>query len=151
MFRPVASAAVLLAALFGCGQAPDPSPDVTRNVDLQQIAKAARRPDITAEKIAADIVGRKLSIPELHGEGPDEPWVFDANEFIRVNIQEDTVTRTGGETLVIFVTTRSHPKPDKTQINVAGKLEVQYEWKADKWVLTTIRNLTARYTVSGPA
>ena len=151
MIRRTASAAVLLAALTGCGQAPDATPTVTRQVDLKQIAKAARRPDITAEKIAGDIVGRKLSIPELHGDGPDEPWVFDASEFIQVNIQEDTVTSTGGETLVIFVTTRSHVKPDKTQIHVAGKLELQYEWKADKWVLATIRNLTTRYTVTGPS
>jgi hypothetical protein len=151
LFRPGAIAVVLLVALTGCGQAPDPSPTVTRKVDLQQIANNARRPDITAEKIAGDIVGKKLSIPELHGGGADEPWIFDASEFIRVNIQEDTVTSTGGETLVIFVTTRSHPKPDKTQIHVAGKLEVQYEWKADKWVLATIRNLTTRYTVAGPA
>ena len=144
----MASAVVLVAALTGCGQAPDPSPNVTHQVDLQHIAKAARRPDITAEKIAGDIVGRKLSIPELHGDGVDEPWIFDASEFIHVDIQEDTATSNSGETLVIFVTTRSNPKPDKTTIHVAGKLELQYEWKADKWVLATIRNLTARYTVA---
>ena len=148
MIRPITIAAVVLAALTSCGQAPAPSPTVTRKVDLQQIAKNARRPDLTSEKIAGDIVGRKLSIPELHGDGADELWVFDASEFIHVNIQEDTVTTTGGETLVVFVTTRSDPKPDKSQIYVAGKLELQYEWKADKWVLATIRNLTARYTIT---
>jgi hypothetical protein len=151
MIRRITSAAVVLAALTSCGQAPDPSPTVTRKVDLQQIAKNARRPDITAEKIAGDIVGRKLSIPELHGAGAVEPWIFDASESIRVDIQEDTVTSNGGETLVVFVTTRSHLKPDKTQIHVAGKLEIQYEWKVDKWVLAGIRNLTTRYTVTGPA
>ena len=57
----------------------------------------------------------------------------------------------GGETLVVFVTTRSNPKPGKTQIRVARKLELQYEWKTDKWVLATIRNLTVRYTIAGPA
>ena len=40
---------------------------------------------------------------------------------------------------------------NKTQIRVAGKLELQYEWKTDKWVLATIRNLTVRYTIAGPA
>ena len=97
------------------------------------------------------MVGKKLAIPELHGDGAEEPWVFDASEFIHINIQENTVTSTGGETLVVFVTTRSNPKPDKTQIRVAGKLELQYEWKADRWGLATIRNLTVRYTVAGPA
>jgi hypothetical protein len=151
MIRPITSAAVVLAALTSCGQAPDLSPTVTRKIDLQQIANNARRPDLTAEKIAGDIVGKKLAIPVLHGDGADELWIFDASEFIHVNIQEDTVTSTGGETLVIFVTTRSNPKSDKTQIHVAGKLELQYEWKADKWVLATIRNLTTRYTVARPA
>ena len=151
MIRAIKRVAVALLALAGCGQAPDPSPTVISKPDLQQIAKNARRPDITAEKIAGDIVGRKLSIPELHGDGAAEPWIFDASESIHVNIQENTVTSTEGVTLVAFVTTRSHPKPDKTQIRVAGKLELQYEWKADKWVLATIRNLTVRYTIAGAA
>src|SRR5437588_323659 len=121
MSRAISSVVIMLLALPGCGQAPESSPTVSGKADVQQIARNARRPDITAEKIAADIVGKKLSIPELHGDGADEPWVFDAGESIHVNIQEDTVTSTGGETLVIFVTTRSNPKPDKKQIHVAGK------------------------------
>ena len=150
MVRAITSAAIVLLALTGCGQAPDPSPTVTRKPDLQQIAKNARRPEITAEKIVGDIVGKKLAIPELHGDGAVEQWIFDADEFRQANIQEKTVTSTG-ETLVVFLITRSNLKPDKTQIHVAGKLELQYEWNADKWVLATIRNLTARYTVAGPA
>jgi hypothetical protein len=150
MIRRITSAAVVLVALTSCGQAPDPSPTVTRNPDQQQIAKDASRPEITAEKVAGDIVGKKLSIPELHGNGAAEQWIFDADEFRQANIQEQTVTSTG-ETLVVFVITRSIPKPDKAQIHVAGKLELQYVWKADKWVLATVRNLTVRYTVAGPA
>lgn len=135
----------MLLALTGCGQAPDPTPTVTRKPDLEQIAKDARRPEITAEKIAGDIVGKKLSIPGLHGDEPAEQWTFAAGELRQVNIQEMTVTSTG-ETLVVFVTTGSIPRPNKTNIQIGGKLELQYEWKADKWVLATIRNLTVRYT-----
>src|SRR5258706_9142032 len=112
MIRTITSVAMILVALTGCGQVPDPSPTVTRKPDLQQIAMNARRPEITAEKIAGDIVGKKLAIPELHGNGALEQWVFDADEFRQANIQENTVTSTG-ETLVVFVITRSNPKPDK--------------------------------------
>jgi hypothetical protein len=150
MIRAILSVAAMLLALTGCGQAPDLTPTVTRNPDQQQIAKDARRPEITAEKVAGDIVGKKLSIPELHGNGAAEQWIFDADEFRQANIQEQTVTSTG-ETLVVFVTTGSIPRPNKAQIHIAGKLELQYEWKADKWVLATIRNLTVRYTVAAHA
>lgn len=145
MVRAITSVAIMLLALTGCGQAPDPTPTVTRKPDLEQIAKDARRPEITAEKIAGDIVGKKLSIPGLHGDEPAEQWTFAAGELRQVNIQEMTVTSTG-ETLVVFVTTGSIPRPNKTNIQIGGKLELQYEWKADKWVLATIRNLTVRYT-----
>jgi hypothetical protein len=150
MIRAINSVAVAFLALAGCGQAPDLSPTVTRKADLQQIAKDARRPEITAEKVAGDIVGKKLSIPEVHGDEAEEPWTIAASEIRQVNIQEQTVTRTG-ETLVVFVTTGSIPRPNKAQIQIAGKLELHYEWKADKWVLTTVRNLTVRYTIAGPA
>ena len=145
MVRAITGVAIMLLALTGCGQAPDPTPTVTRKPDLEQIAKDARRPEITAEKIAGDIVGKKLSIPGLHGDEPAEQWTFAAGELRQVNIQEMTVTSTG-ETLVVFVTTGSIPRPNKTNIQIGGKLELQYEWKADKWVLATIRNLTVRYT-----
>jgi hypothetical protein len=151
MIRAILIVAIVLPALAGCGQAPDPTPTVMGKADLQEIARSARRPDITADKIAGDLVGRKLSIPELNGGGADQQWIFDASQFIRINIQQDTVTSTGGKTLVIFLTTRSNPKSGKTQIHIAGKLELQYEWKADKWVLATVRNLTAHYTAAGPA
>src|SRR3954469_10393025 len=150
MIRTNLSVAIALLALSGCGQAPEPSPTAIGRSDLPQNAKDVRRPEITAGKIAADIIGKKLSIPELHGDGPDEQWIFDASEFLQVNIQEKTDTR-AGETFVAFVVTRSNPAPNQAQIHVAGKLELQYEWKADKWVLATIRNLTVRYTASGPA
>jgi len=144
------NAAIVLLALAGCGQAPDPSPTITGKADLQQIAKDARRPDITAEKIAGDMVGKKVSIPEVHGYEPAEQWTFAASEIRQVNIQEMTVT-SAGETLVVFVTTGSIPRPKKTNIQIGGKLELQYEWKTDKWVLATIRNLTVRYTPAAPA
>ena len=140
----------MLLALTGCGQAPDPSPTITGNADLQQIATDARRPEITAAQIAGDIVGKKLLIPELHGDKADEQWTFAASEFRQVYIQEQTVT-SSGETLVVFVTTGNVPRPHKAPIHIAGKLELQYVWKADKWVLATVRNMTVRYTAAGPA
>lgn len=148
MIRVVMNAAAVLLALTGCGQAPDPAPTGTRKPDLQEIAKNARRPEITAETIAGDIAGKKLSVPELHGDYAEEQWTIDAGAIRQLNIQEKTVTG-NGETLVVFVTTASMQKPNKAKIQIAGKLELQYEWK-DKWVLATVRNLTVRYTVAPP-
>ena len=99
--------------------------------------------------IAGDIVGKKVSIPELTGDGAKNQWTFEASEFRQINIQEKYLTNTG-LTLATFITTRNNPKPGEAQIHVSGKLELQYEWKTGQWVLATVKNLTFRYTVGVP-
>jgi hypothetical protein len=149
MLRFVLTFSTILFTLMGCGQAPDPTSTVTGKPDTQQLVQNARRPEITTEKIAGDIVGKKVTVSELTGDGADVQWTFEASEFRQVNILEKNITNTG-LTLVIFMTTRNNPKPDKAQIHASGKLELQYEWKAGQWVLATAKNLTFRYTVGGP-
>jgi hypothetical protein len=149
MLRIILSSSAMLFALAGCGQAPDPSSTATGKPDPLQLVQNSRRPEITTEKIASDIVGRVVKISELTGDGPTDEWTFEASEFRQVNIVEKNLTNTG-LTLVIFMTTRSNPKPDEAQIHVSGKLELLYEWKAGLWVLATLKNLTFRYTVGVP-
>src|SRR5664279_4229505 len=133
MLRTVLSFTAIFFGLTGCGQAPDPSPTVAGKSDPHQLVQNARRPEITSEKIADDIVGKKVSITEMTGDGPEDEWTFDASEFRQVNILEKNITNTG-LTLVTFMTTRNNPKRDEAQIHVSGKLQLQYEWKAGRWV-----------------
>jgi hypothetical protein len=149
MRRTSLSLAVMLVVLTGCGQAPDPSSTVTATPNSLQLVQNAHRPELTSEKIASDIVGKVIKIAELTGGGPEDEWTFETSEFRQVNILEKSVTNTG-LTLVIFMTTRNNPKPDESQVQVSGKLELQYEWKAGQWTLANVKNLTFRYTVGVP-
>jgi hypothetical protein len=108
------------------------------------------KPEIAAGKIESDIVGQVVQIAELTGAGPETEWTFDAGEFRQVDILEKHMTEQG-LTLVIFMMTRNNPRPDEDPVQVSGKLRVQYEWRAGKWILTTIENLTFRYSVGRSA
>ena len=63
-----------------------------------------------------------------------------------MEILERTVTESGA-TLVIFLTTRNNPRPDENPVQVSGKLQLQYKWRAGYWVLATVENLTFRYSI----
>jgi hypothetical protein len=149
MLRTILSLTTIFIALTGCGQAPDPSATVTATPNSLQLVQNARRPEITSEKIASDMVGKAVKISELTGGGPEDAWTFETSEFRQVNILEKNVTN-AGLTLVIFMTTRNNPKPDESHVQVSGKLELQYEWKAGQWALANVKNLTFRYTVGVP-
>jgi hypothetical protein len=135
--------------LSGCGQASDPAPTVTRKPDLQQLAQHARRPEVTTEKIARDIVGKQVAVAEQNGDGAVKEWTFEAGDFRQINIQETYITNTG-VALIIFMATRNTVKPGAAPHHVAGKIELQYKWSAGQWVLATLKNLTFRYTVANP-
>jgi hypothetical protein len=102
--------------------------------------------EVTPEKIASDVVGQAVQIAELTGAGPEDKWTFEGEEFRQVDILEKHRTETE-YTLVIFMTTRNNPKPGEVQVQVSGKLRLQYALKAGLWALTTIENLTFRYSV----
>ena len=104
---------------------------------------------ITTDKIASDIVGRKLGMSELDRDGRVEEWTLEPGAFRQINIQQTIVTNTG-LTLVIFMTTRNNLKPYAVQAHAAGKLELLYEWKAGQWVLAGVGNLTFRYMAGVP-
>lgn len=146
MVRIVLSVTAILFALTGCSPAPESTSNVTPSPGELRLVQEAVKPDIAAEKIGSDIVGRAVHVAELTGAGPETEWTFEAGEFRQVDILEKHVTEKG-LTLVIFMMTRNNPRPDEDAVQVSGKLQLQYEWRAGKWILTTIENLTFRYSV----
>ena len=153
MNRTVLGVAAILFVLTGCMQATESSPNATRNPavpagngERPNFVQESANSEVTAEKIVSDIVGRVVQVSELTGAGPATEWTFDADEFRQVDILEKHLTEKG-LTLVIFMTTRNNPGPDEDHVQVSGKLQLQYERRAGQWILTTIGNLTFRYSV----
>jgi hypothetical protein len=146
MIRAIWSVAAILIALTGCGPAAESTSNVARNAHGLQPVQQSGRPEITTANISSDIVGRKVPILELTGSGPEDEWTFDAAEFRQADILEKRMTQ-NGLTLVIFMTTRNNPGPDEIQLQVTGKLQLRYEWRAGKWMLVSVENLTFRYSV----
>jgi hypothetical protein len=153
MDRTVLGIMAILFALTGCVPAPESSSNVTRNPavpagdrDLLHFVQESGKPEVTAEKIGSDVVGRVIQVSELTGTGPATEWTFDADEFRQVDILEKHLTEKG-LTLLIFMTTRNNPGADEDHVQVSGKLQLQYERRAGQWILTTIENLTFRYSV----
>ena len=153
MIRTGLSIAAMLVALTGCGPAPDATSTVTPGAaapaskpDVLHVAQASDKPEITPEKIGQDMVGRVVKISDAAGARPPDEWTFEAAEFRQVEILE----KQGAEnklTVVILMTTRNNPLPTEDHVQVTGKLQLQYEWRAGQWTLTGIQNLSFRYTV----
>lgn len=102
--------------------------------------------EVNAEKIARDIVGKVVRVSQSSGMGGGNEWTFDADEFRRVVILEAKDTPKG-RALVIYVTTQNNPAANEEQVQVSGKLQLDYDRQAGNWVLTGIENLSFRYTV----
>jgi len=152
MARMTLSITAMLVALAGCSPAPESSPSAADRAlpagsrdDLRPV-QAADRPAITAEKIKGDLVGRKVEVSDISSQGPDTEWTFEADEFKQVEILERHATEQG-LTVDIYITTRNNPKPDEDSVQVSGKLQLHYEWRLVRWVLTRVDNLTFRYSV----
>ena len=153
MDRTVLSVTAILFVLTGCVPAPESSSNVTRNPAVPagnpgvlDFVQESGKPEVTAEKIVSDIVGRVVQVSELTGAGPATQWTFEADEFRHVDILERHRTEKG-LTLVIFMTTRNNPRPDEDSVQVSGKLQLQYERRVGQWLLTTIENLTFAYSL----
>lgn len=146
MNRTLLSVAALLLALIGCGPAPDVSSTAARDAKRLQPVQDSGRPEISAEKIVRDITGRVVKVSDLKRAGPRTAWTFDADEFRQVEILERSATESG-TTLVIFITTRNNPRADEDAVQVSGKLQLQYRWRAGQWALATVENLTFRYSI----
>ena len=145
MMRNVVSMTAIAICLAACGPAAGPATDSTRSTDRVQPVQHPDKAEVSPEKVEADVVGRVVRVSELTG-GAETEWTFDAEEFRHVDVlqRQDTA---GGQALVVFMTTRNAPAAGEDQVQVSGKLQLQYERRAGKWFLTRIENLSFRYTV----
>ena len=136
---------LLATNLAGCGPAAEPPPAASRSAPALQPVQQAEHAEITPEKIAGDLVGRKVRVSDTDGANENE-WTFEPAEFRRVAIVE---RKTGdkGETVVVFVTTQNNPEGQEDQIRVSGKLQLTYVRKGADWVLSNIENISFQYTI----
>ena len=145
MISNVVSITVIAICLAACGPAAGPVADSTRSAERVQPVQHPDKAEVSPEKVEADVIGRVVRVSELTGGGETE-WTFDAQEFRHVDVLQRRDTA-GGQTLVVFMTTRNAPAAGEDQVQVSGKLQLQYERKAGKWFLNRIENLSFRYTV----
>ncbi len=133
----------LVAAIAGCS--PERDTQTARSQPALKSVQQSQNSEITPDKIATDIVGRKIRISDTGGANQNE-WTFEASEFRRVAIIERKTTGKG-ETLVVFVTTQNNPESNEEQVRVAGKLQLTYVRKGGQWVLSEIENLNFQYSI----
>ena len=139
-------ATAIFFAVAACSPAPERSAENARGVERLQPVQLPEKGDVGPEKIESDIVGRIVRVSDVSGAGNPTEWTFEKKEYRHVEVLERKVNG-NIQTLVVFVTTRSNPDADEEQVQVSGKLQLNYERKAGQWVLTGIENLSFRYSV----
>ena len=146
MIRAILIPVAIVAGLAGCGAKPDSSgvsPSAGDAGSLRSV-QSSEKPEITADRISKDVVGRALVIPEVSGAGPNDKWTFEADEYRRIDILDRRPTAAGLD-LLVFMLTRS--RPGEGDVQVSGQLKLRYEWKGKQWVLRSIENVSFRYSV----
>jgi hypothetical protein len=146
MFRINLVAIALSCAVAACSPASQSSADGPSGPAIRTASQNAPQPEITAENIVRDVIGRVVKITEVNGDRPPTDWTFEADEFKQVEILEREATPVAA-VITVFMITRNNPGPDDDAVQVSGKLRLHYQHKGGKWVLTTIENLTFRYTI----
>lgn len=148
MIRTILITVAIVSGFAGCGAKPESPglpPSVENRGSLLSV-QSADRPEITPGKISKDVVGRVLDVPEQSGSGPNDQWTFDAGEYRHIQILEQRAT-TSGVDLLVFMLSRSNPKPAEADVQVSGNLRLHYEWKGKQWVLRSIENVSFRYSL----
>jgi hypothetical protein len=146
VFRINPVAIALFCTVSACSPAPQSSAGGPSGAAIQTANQDAPRPEITAEKIVRDVIGRVVKVTEANGESPPTDWMFEADEFRQVEILEREAASAAAE-ITVFMTTRNNPGPDDEAVQVSGKLRLHYQRKGGEWVLMTIENLNFRYTI----
>lgn len=146
MFRINPVAIALLFTVAACSPPPESSTGGASGLAIQTANQDAAQPAITAETIVRDVIGHIVKITEAVGDSSPTDWTFEADEFKQVEILEREATPAEAA-ITVFMTTRNNPGPDEKAIQVSGKLRLHYQRKGGAWVLTTIENLTFRYTI----
>ena len=146
MIRAILISVAIVASLAGCGAKPDSSglPPAAGDAGSLRSVQSSEKPEITADRVSKDVVGRALVIPEVSGAGPNDKWTFEADEYRRIDILDRRFTAAGLD-LLVFMLTRS--RPGEGNVQVSGQLKLRYEWKGKQWVLRSIENVSFRYSV----
>ena len=146
MMKTFPAVALVLLLGAGCGPSPQSTSDNNRSADRLQAVQHPDKAVVSPEQVASDIVGRVVRVSDLSGNADPTEWTFESKEFRHVDILESN-TLGNVQTVVVFVTTRNNPVADEEQVQVSGKLQLVYERKGSKWVLTKIQNVNFRYSV----
>lgn len=146
MFRINPVAIALFCAVAACSPPPQSSAGGPSGPAIRTANQDAPQPEITVEKIVRDVIRRVVKVAGVNGDSPPTDWTFEADEFKQVKILEREATPAAA-TITVFMTTRNNPGPDDEAVQVSGKLRLHYRRKGGEWVLTTIENLTFRYTI----
>ena len=139
-------AVTLICTVAACSPAPESASRGAANPAIQTANQDAAQTEITVEKILRDVVGRVVMITEVDGDGVPTDWTFEAGEFKQAEILEREATATAA-VITVFMTTRNNPGREEDPVQVSGKLRLHYQRKGSAWVLSTIDNLTFRYTI----
>jgi hypothetical protein len=146
MFRINPVAIAFFCVVAACSPAPETSAGGPSGPSIQTASQDAPLPEITAEKIVRDVIGRVVKITDVEGDSPPADWTFEADEFRQVEILERKASP-ARVAITVFMTTRNDPGQDEVVLQVSGKLTLHYQRKGGEWVLSTIENLTFRYTI----
>ena len=151
LLRSLVAVAAMVLVAAGCGPAREPAQGAAPGQPASAGGEPLRvkdngRPEITSQGISRDVVGKVIRVEEIHGTQPGTEWTFEADEYRRIDIRERRPTATGVD-LLVFMLTKNNPRPDEEDVQVAGQLRMSYEWKAGKWVLQKIENVSFRYSV----
>jgi len=146
MMKTFPAIALVLLLGAGCSPSPQSTSDNNRSADRLQAVQHPDKAVVSPEQVASDIVGRVVRVSDLSGNADPTEWTFESKEFRHVDILESK-TLGNIQTVVVFVTTRNNPVADEEQVQVSGKLQLVYERKGSKWVLTKIQNVNFRYSV----
>jgi hypothetical protein len=148
--RTILGLVAVAALLSACSVESPDSAQTARGVSDAQSAtlpvQLAQKPEITVAKLLKDVVGKKVAVPDSAGQSQPMEWTFEADEPKSAEILE-TQPNAGGMSLVIQMSTSGAPGSDDANVQLSGRLRLDYQWNGREWALQGIQNLNFRYTL----
>ena len=145
MLLALAAVVALLSACSLESAEPTSAANSVSNHESAFVPVQSQRPEITVEKILADVVGKNVTVPDVANEAQPMDWLFEASEPKNAEILERKASDRS-LSLVIQMNTGGAPGSDDANVQLSGKLMLLYEWNGRDWILRRIQNMTFRYT-----
>ena len=102
-------------------------------------------PEVTVDRILQDLIGKNVSVQDAAGQSQPMDWVFEADEPKDAEIIESRKSDTG-LSVVIQLNTGGAPGSQDANVQLSGRLMLNYQWNGRDWVLREIRNITFRFS-----